>query len=204
MRELVTSSLQRDHGSKYRTVDDPFLKKRLSPLVSPTLAGDTGVERLVSTMTLVKHDSPKTQLPIRHFDVLDRFFDDWPSFIRRPVMLFSDNIIEPMRVEQFTEDHTLVVRAEVPGVDPDKDVRVSIVDDMLHIEVERREEEKSQDRGYTLRELRYGSFSRDITLPRGVKESDVVADYRDGILEVRVSMPKSEEHEPKKIPISTH
>ncbi len=162
------------------------------------------MERMVSTMTLVKHDSPKTQAPFRHFDVFDRFFDDWPSMLRRPVMLFSDNIIEPMRVEQFTEDHTLVVRAEVPGVDPEKDVEISIIDDMLHIEVERREEEKSQDRGYVRRELRYGSFSRDISLPRGVKESDISADYKDGILEVHVAIPKSEEHEPKKIAISKH
>lgn len=162
------------------------------------------MERKVSKMTLAKHDSPKSQMPIRRFDALDRFFDDWPNIIRRPVMLFSDSVIEPMRVEQFTEDHTLVIRVEVPGVDPEKDVEISIDDDVLHIEAERREEERSQNRGYTRRELRYGSFSRDISLPRGIKESDVHADYKDGILEVRVPMPKSEAHEPKKITISKH
>ncbi len=159
---------------------------------------------MVSTMTLVKHESPKTQTPMRHFDVFDRFFDDWPNIIRRPVMLFSDNIIEPMRVEQFTEDHTLVVRAEVPGVDPEKDIDISVVGDMLHIEVERREEERSEDRGYMHRELRYGSFSRDLSLPRGIKESDIRADYTNGILEVKVPMPASAEHEPRKITISKH
>ena len=47
-------------------------------------------------------------------------------------------------------------------------------------------EEKTEDKGYTRQELRYGSFSRTLPLPEGASESDIKATYKDGILEIRV------------------
>jgi HSP20 family protein len=67
-----------------------------------------------------------------------------------------------MRVEEFAEDGTLVVRADLPGIDPDKDVEISLRDHALTIEAERREEEKTEKRHDICSELRYGSFSRGI------------------------------------------
>lgn len=60
---------------------------------------------------------------------------------------------------------------------------------MLHIAAERREEEKTEERNYVRRELRYGSFHRDLPLPKGTVQADVKASYKDDILEVRIPAP---------------
>lgn len=87
-----------------------------------------------------------------------------------------------VRVEDFTEDGAYVLRAELPGVDPDKDVELKVEGDMLTIRGERREEKKDKNH----KEFHYGLFSRSIPLPTGVKAEDITATYTDGVLEVRV------------------
>lgn len=91
-----------------------------------------------------------------------------------------------MRLEQFDEEGTLVIRAEIPGVDPEEDLDISVHEDVLTISAERREETEEKDEGTYRSEFRYGSFSRSVRLPRGVEAADVTAEYGDGILEVRV------------------
>ncbi len=136
------------------------------------------------------------------FSRFDRMFDEWARMlpfrtVSFPRWLEAEDVI---RVEEFREDGTLVVRADLPGIDPEKDVELTVSDGMLHIRAERREEEKKEEKGYLRRELRYGSLSRALPLPEGVTESDVTASYKAGILEIRVPEPK---HEPvKKIPIA--
>jgi HSP20 family protein len=85
----------------------------------------------------------------------------------------------------------LVVEAELPGIDPAKDVEVTVSDGMLHIAAERREEERSDDEGVVRHELRYASFARTMPLPDGVTEADVKASYKDGVLEIRVPAPEA-------------
>lgn len=94
-----------------------------------------------------------------------------------------------IRVDEFHEDGDLVIRAELPGVDPDEDVELTVSDGMLRIEAERHEEERTEEKGYLRRELRYGSFARTLPLPEGVSESDIAASYADGILEIRIPAP---------------
>jgi HSP20 family protein len=94
-----------------------------------------------------------------------------------------------LRVEEEMVDDKLVIRAEVPGVDPDKDVEITVDDDVLRIQVERHQEEtKKTDSGFRS-EFRYGSFQRALVLPRGSKAIDVKATYHDGILQVEVPSP---------------
>lgn len=136
------------------------------------------------------------------FGRFDRMFDEWARMMPFRAVPFphwreADDLI---RVEQFREDEALVVRADLPGIDPDKDVELTVSDGMLHIHAERREEEKREEKGYLRQELRYGSLYRTLPLPGGVTESDITATYKDGILEIRIPEPK---HEPgKTIPIS--
>ena len=87
-----------------------------------------------------------------------------------------------VRIEDYVEGDTYVVRAEMPGIDPDKDVTVTVDEDRLTISGERREEEKDKNR----RELHYGSFTRTVTLPPGARADAITASYTDGVLEVRV------------------
>ena len=101
-----------------------------------------------------------------------------------------------IRVEDFVDENTFVVRAELPGVDPDKDIEVAVVGDVLTIRGERREEER--DRNHS--EFHYGSFSRSVRLPRGATSDDVSATYGDGVLEVRLPM-RTAEQAATKVPV---
>ena len=76
----------------------------------------------------------------------------------------------PCESREFVDDGALVIRAEMAGLDPDKDVEVSVEADVLHIAAERREEEKVKGRDYVRREMHYSSFHRDLPLPGGVQE----------------------------------
>jgi HSP20 family protein len=86
----------------------------------------------------------------------------------------------------------LVVRADVPGIKPEE-VKVEIEDGILTVSGEHEEtkEEKDEDRHFLRRERRYGSFHRSMALPAGVDASQVKATTRDGVVEVRVPLPKS-------------
>lgn len=91
-----------------------------------------------------------------------------------------------MRVEEFVDGDALVVRAELPGLDPDKDVELTISDGVLHVRAEREERSEHKGKEGYRTEFRYGSLQRSIPLPAGTKDEDVKASYHDGILEVRV------------------
>ncbi|HAM02806.1 MAG TPA: heat-shock protein Hsp20 [Acidimicrobiaceae bacterium] len=91
-----------------------------------------------------------------------------------------------IKVEEFVDGDQFVLRAELPDVDPDKDVEVTVSDGMLHIHAERQEKSEHHDKEGYSSEFRYGSLRRSFTLPAGTQEDEVEASYRDGILEVRV------------------
>lgn len=128
-------------------------------------------------------------------DVFSRFdwmFDEWARMMPFRTMTFPRwrEAEELIRVEEFREDGTLVIRADLPGIDPDKDVELTVSDGILHIEAERREEEKHEEKGYVRQELRYGSLSRSLPLPEGVTDADITATYKAGVLEIRIPEPK--------------
>lgn len=102
-----------------------------------------------------------------------------------------------LRVEDFVEDDTYVIRADVPGIDPDRDLDVHVEDGRLVVTGERREEHHEKNRS----EVRYGSFARTLPLPAGVDADDVTATYVDGVLEVRLPLGEPEAH-PHRIPVS--
>jgi HSP20 family molecular chaperone IbpA len=106
-----------------------------------------------------------------------------------------------IRVEESTEDGARVVRAELPGVDPEKDVSVTIEDDTLVISARREERSESRDAESYRSEFRYGSFTRHVRLPRGTTPEVVSATYRDGVLEVRLPIGPTGEA-PRRIPVS--
>ena len=138
------------------------------------------------------------------FDRFDRMFEDWTRMLpfRRQLPITGPWDVDDMiKVDEFRENGSLVVRAELPGIDPAKDVTLTVSDGMLRIEAERREQERTENKGFVRQELRYGSFARVIALPEGASDKSVAATYKDGILEIRVAMPKAEP--PKKITITT-
>lgn len=100
--------------------------------------------------------------------------------LNRPSSL--SDLVHYIPVESFTRDGSYVVRADLPGVDPEKDIEVKVDGDVLTIHGERREEE--HDHGHS--EVRYGSFTRSVRLPKGAHTDEVVARYDAGVLEVTV------------------
>jgi HSP20 family protein len=103
-------------------------------------------------------------------------------------------------VDVFARDKDLVVRAELPGINPDKDVDISLQDGVLTIRGERRQEHRDEGNGIYRTEFSYGSFERSVLLPEGVKEKDIQATYESGILEVVVAG-AGELAAPRRIPI---
>jgi len=114
------------------------------------------------------------------------------------VQPFHFSTIAPyIKVDEFVEEGRYVVRADLPGIDPEKDVEVSIDGDILTIHGERREETREKHRS----EVRYGSFTRSFALPAGCQKDQVTARYEAGVLEVSIPT-TSPTTEPIQIPVS--
>lgn len=116
---------------------------------------------------------------------------DFPWVSRRWIDdLFRDSAWHQMiKIEEFTEGDSLVIRAEIPGVDPDKDIEIEVIDDTLVISAEKVESHEETAGEMRRSEFRCGSLTRSIPIPRGVDESKINATYKDGVLEVRMVTP---------------
>ena len=103
-----------------------------------------------------------------------------------------------IRVEDYVKDGSYVIRAELPDLDPEKDIEVTVAHGILTIGAERREE--ITDKHHS--EFRYGSFSRSVTLPADADEEHLDAVYGHGILEVTVKLAaKATDQAARKIPV---
>ena len=157
-------------------------------------------------MSVIKRES-RTAWPATEFawpdERLDRAFRDVlrDFFAGRALgERFAEGLANPIHVEEFVDDQTCVIRAELPGIDPERDVEITVADGVLDLRAHR--EERTEDKrpdGYRS-EFHYGSYRRAVRLPKGVKEEHVTATYRDGILEVRMPI-GAPTPAPTKIPI---
>jgi len=123
-------------------------------------------------------------------------FDD---FFSLKTTGFSDlNWAPAVDVEENTNE--INVKAELPGLD-EKEINVHLEGDMLTISGEKKMErkEESKDKNYVISERSFGSFSRSIRLPDGVKADKIKASFKNGILEINI--PRDEIEESKKIKI---
>ena len=102
-------------------------------------------------------------------------------------------------VDIFENDNNIVLKAELPGVDP-KDVEVRVEDNTLYLKGERKFEKEVKEDNYHRIERSYGSFSRSFALPGSIDSDKVQAEYQDGILSLTI--PKREEAKPKTIKIN--
>jgi HSP20 family protein len=107
-----------------------------------------------------------------------------------------------LRVEEFLDGDTFVLRAEMPDLDPEKDVELTVADGVLHIRAHREQKAERTEKDLYRTEFRYGSYVRDVRLPSGVTEEDVTAGYKDGVLEIRVPIPAEPKAEPTRIPVT--
>ena len=125
---------------------------------------------------------------------MDRLFEDF--FSRRPRQ--AGPLVWQPAVEIWETDTDIMVKAELPGIDP-KNVEVNVTGDVLTIKGEAKTAQEEKRRNYYRRELRYGAFQRAIALPIEVKGDEAKATFRHGILEVKV--PKAERVRPRSVKV---
>ena len=130
----------------------------------------------------------------RNLSVFDDFFDSmlgaWDNYSTR---------LPAVDVEETPENYLL--KAELPGFD-ENNVKITVDKHVLHIsgEVNETEKEKEENgRKYLIKERRYESFERSFSLPDGLDESAITADFSNGIL--TVTLPKAPSEQPKKIEV---
>lgn len=118
------------------------------------------------------------------FDMIDKAFDD---FFRDPFFSRMSAITSPFRANVKETDKEYIVEAELPGVNKE-DIIVDLNDDILTIGADVKNETREEDNGYIYRERHSGSFRRSFQL-YDVKNEDVKASYKDGLL--TVTLPKA-------------
>jgi HSP20 family protein len=84
------------------------------------------------------------------------------------------------KVEDYLDGDRCVIRADLPGIDPDRDLQLTLEDGVLRVCGERRAEPHRRRRA----EIRYGRFERTVTLPPGVRPEAITAEYVDGVLTI--------------------
>jgi HSP20 family protein len=131
---------------------------------------------------------------------LDRDFDDLVRRTWGSGPAGSSSGFVPA-VELISRGDDVLIRLELPGVNPAEDLDIEVAPGKLTIRGERKAQSQSEQDGVLVRELRYGSFNREFALPQGVDESAVDAHYDQGMLEVLVKGVVRRPPEPKKIQI---
>jgi len=97
-------------------------------------------------------------------------------------------------VDLYEEKDDIVVKAELPGMEKDN-IEVNLSDDRLTIRGEKKKEEEIKKENYYRSERSYGSFIRTLELPTEVQADKVKANFKNGVLEIR--LPKTEESKKK-------
>lgn len=126
----------------------------------------------------------------------NRLFDD----VLAPADGYDYTNLARIPAAELTEtDDALHLKLEVPGMAA-KDLDIQVMSDRVAISGERRSETSSEDKGRTRTEFRYGSFQRVIPLPVRIQNTDVTADYKDGI--INLTLPKSEEEKNRVVKVN--
>ena len=147
--------------------------------------------------------------PETHFGEMERYFD---KFFRHPFSLMTPSFglrdflgeypklgdMSPS-VDIFEEGNELVLKAELPGIKKE-DLNVTITENRITIDGEKKQEEKIEKKDYHWVERSYGSFSRSFRLPDNVNGEEAKATFKEGILEIRA--PRTEEAKQKKINVT--
>ncbi|HET7139506.1 MAG TPA: Hsp20/alpha crystallin family protein [Arthrobacter sp.] len=150
------------------------------------------------------HDNPSTELARNSNSFLPVNLFDFPSFgFLEAAQRFLDTPVRAsMKCEEFVDSDQLVVRAELPGVDPESGIKVSVSDGVLTIQATREESKEEKNPDSYRSEFSYGELRRSLALPQDARADGITASYKDGVLEVRVPAPERPAISPTTIPVS--
>ena len=127
-------------------------------------------------------------------EAMDRLFDD---AFTRPINLRDGGWSSPA-IDMYQTDDEVVIKAALPGFKADE-VQINVTGDVFVLRGEMKHEEETKDKAWHIREHRWGSFERSISLPTDVRADKASADFENGIL--TVTLPKAEEVKPKTITV---
>ena len=147
---------------------------------------------------LMRLDPAREMLSLR--EAMDRLFAE--SFLRPGFYGSAESGAAMLPVDMYETENEVVVKAAAPGVKPE-DIEVTVTGDLLTIKGEFKSESERQDekRAWRRQERRYGSFSRQVTLPAGVNTDACQADFENGVLTLK--LPKAEEARVKRVQIQS-
>lgn len=129
-------------------------------------------------------------------DAMDKLFED--SFVRPSRLLWPVLGRGELPIDMYQTDNDVVVKTSIPGLKPEE-VDISITGDTLTIKGEHKEEKEAKEQDYFCKELRYGAFSRSVTIPVPVKAEKAEATFENGML--TITLPKAEQAKPKQIKV---
>ncbi len=145
-------------------------------------------------MTMQRWEPFKEMVTLRN--AMDKLFED--SFVRPTGWWMEEDGWGALALDMYQTASEVVVKAPLPGFKPEE-VDISLTGDTLTIKAEHKEESETQEGEYLLRERRYGSFSRVVTVPAGIKNDKAEASFENGVL--TLTLPKAEEAKPKQIKV---
>ncbi|MDF5732998.1 MAG: Hsp20/alpha crystallin family protein [Rhizonema sp. PD38] len=144
-------------------------------------------------MVLVRYN-PWQELKLQQRQ-LNRLFD---SAIM-PSSLFEKATTRGVPAEMKETEDAIHLKLELPGIEA-KDLDIQVTEDSVSISVERKSETKTEEKGITRSEFQYGKFQRVLPLPAKIQNTDVTAEYKDGIL--NLSLPKTKEEKNKVVKVN--
>jgi HSP20 family protein len=128
--------------------------------------------------------------------MMDRMLDE--DFLRPLGMWERSGQTNNLALDVAEKEDAYVVKASLPGVNPDE-VEVTLTDNVLTIRGETKEDKEIKQENYHLRERRFGSFARSVTLPNPVNADQIEAINENGVL--TLTLPKAESVKPRKIEV---
>lgn len=133
---------------------------------------------------------------------MNRMFDDfWRGVEVPPSFARAQSAIVP-RIDVAETDKEIKVTAELPGID-EKDVEVTLDNNVLTIKGEKKEEKEEKDKNYHLVERSYGAFQRSIPIDADVQGEKVDASFAKGVLTVVLPKSPAEQRKAKKIAVKS-
>lgn len=160
----------------------PIINNKKAPLITN--------DNYQNSMALIKWEP---------FSEFDRFLDD--RFFPMPSSpSLTGRMGWDLAVDLYEEKGNVIARMTLPGINPD-DLDISVEEETLHISGRREEEKETKNKDYYSKEIRRGSFSRSVSLPKIVDAEESKADYADGILTVTMPIVKGQEKKAVKVQI---
>ena len=162
---------------------------------------DTSIERPPRRTPQSRSNSPRFRDAGTPFDMMQGFYRDMDNMFAGSPWNFPRSFGEWLpHVEAFQRGNEFVVRADLPGLKPE-DVDVEVSDETITIRGERKDEHEEDHEGYYRSERHYGSFHRAIPVPQGAIADSAKADFKNGVLEIRLQAPPADVRRGRKIKI---